>query len=259
MGDEIDVSVQGQDSIPLEVSGTALQEDSGAFMGYLILFRDLSEIKSLKKEIERSERLASLGRLAAGVAHEIRNPLSSIKGFATYFKERYRQVPEDQKTADIMIQEVERLNRVITQLLEFARPTNIQREPTAIKDLIQHSLRIVQKQAEAKHIRLETAFAPDIGEVNIDRDRINQVLLNLYLNALEAMKTGGTLSIKVFREDHRARDEADGFGHRPGDFKRDPGPYFRPLLYHKAVGYRPGACHRPQYCGSARRRGASRE
>jgi two-component system sensor histidine kinase HydH len=88
--------------------------------GYVLLFKDLSEIRALRREIARNQRLASVGRLAAGVAHEIRNPLSSIKGLATYFKERYQDKLDDQQIANIMIQEVDRLNRVVGQLLDFA-------------------------------------------------------------------------------------------------------------------------------------------
>ncbi|EFK07297.1 PAS domain S-box protein, partial [delta proteobacterium NaphS2] len=110
--EELEASLNNQQNLPLEVIGTSLSDEDGAAMGWVILFRDLSEIRQLKKEILRSQRLASVGRLAAGVAHEIRNPLSSIKGFATYFKERYRDTPKDHQTAEIMIQEVERLDRV---------------------------------------------------------------------------------------------------------------------------------------------------
>ncbi|MRR14412.1 PAS domain S-box protein, partial [archaeon] len=118
---EIGTTIQGRNMF-FETSTNILRDDNNNFLGYIILLRDITEIQHLKNEVLRKERLASLGSLAAGVAHEIRNPLSSIKGFATYFKERYRENPEDQRTADIMIKEVERLNRVIGQLLEFARP-----------------------------------------------------------------------------------------------------------------------------------------
>lgn len=187
-------------TIPMDVSVSML-EDDGTSMGYIILFRDLTEIQELKREVERSQRLASLGRLAAGIAHEIRNPLSSIKGFATYFRERYRDVPEDQKTAEIMVQEVERLNRVIGQLLEFARPMSVQKKPTSIKTVIQHSLKMIEKDARAKNINLKTNLSPEIQEVPIDPDRINQVLLNLYLNGIEAMEDGGTLSVDLSPEE----------------------------------------------------------
>jgi two-component system sensor histidine kinase HydH len=156
-----------------------------------------TSLTSLERELETSRRLASLGRLAAGVAHEIRNPLSSIKGFATYFKERYRDNPDDQKTSEIMIQEVDRLNRVITQLLEFARPPVIQKKRASLQNLIQHSLKMIERQASAKQIQVLSHLPPEIKEVDLDPDGINQVFLNLYLNAVEAMDPGGTLSVSL--------------------------------------------------------------
>ncbi|MCP4669628.1 MAG: PAS domain S-box protein [Deltaproteobacteria bacterium] len=195
IGREMDCTTRDGKLIPLDVSATRLQEKSGAFMGHLILFRDLSEIRTLKKEVERSERLASIGRLAAGIAHEIRNPLSSIKGFATYFKERYREVPEDQKTADVLIQEVERLNRVIGQLLEFARPLNLRKQPASLATLIQHSLKVVQGEADKKGVIIHLDDAPETITISLDPDRFQQVLLNLYLNAIESMGEGGSLGV----------------------------------------------------------------
>ncbi|MBU0651788.1 MAG: PAS domain-containing protein, partial [Proteobacteria bacterium] len=115
---EIDCAVEEGRTIPLDIIATTLCEENGAFVGHILIFRDMTEIRRLEEEVARSRRLASLGNLAAGVAHEIRNPLSSIKGFATWFRERYRDNPEERETADVMIREVDRLNRVITQLLE---------------------------------------------------------------------------------------------------------------------------------------------
>jgi len=192
---EIECSLVGDRTIPMDVSVSLLKGDNEAFLGYIVLFRDLTEIQDLKREVETSQRLASLGRLAAGIAHEIRNPLSSIKGFATYFRERYREVPEDQKTAEVMVQEVERLNRVIGQLLEFARPMAVQKKPASIKTVIQHSLKMIEREAQSKNIKIEMSLSPDIDQVPMDSDRINQVFLNLYLNAIEAMEDGGTLSV----------------------------------------------------------------
>jgi len=194
---EIDCLLEDGRNIPLEVIVFPLQGDQGESLGIIILFRDMTEVQNLKKEIERNQRLASLGRLAAGVAHEIRNPLSSIKGFATYFKERYKDIPEDLSTAEVMIQEVERLNRVIGQLLEFARPTTIEKKNISVRTVLQHSLKMIERQAREKNIRTETAFSPDIEDVSLDPDSINQVLLNLYLNAIEAMEDGGRLSVSL--------------------------------------------------------------
>jgi two-component system, NtrC family, sensor histidine kinase HydH len=181
--------------LSLDVSISLLQDDEGKAMGHIILFRDMTEIQALKREIETSRRLASLGRLAAGIAHEIRNPLSSIKGFATYFRERYRDNQEDRNTAEIMIKEVDRLNRVISQLLDFTRPMALQKKPISIQVLIQHSLKMIERQASSGGVVIRADVDSSLGEIAVDFDLISQVLLNLYLNALEAMDEGGTLSV----------------------------------------------------------------
>jgi two-component system sensor histidine kinase HydH len=227
---ELTVALEDQKSLPLEVIGTALTDEDGAPLGWVILFRDLTEIQHLKREIIQSQRLASIGRLAAGVAHEIRNPLSSIKGFATYFKERYRDTPKDHQTAEIMIQEVERLDRVIGQLLEFARPMRIQEKRTHLDPLIRHSLKMVEGDAAQKGIALNFSEDPDIDNVRMDPDRIKQVLLNLYLNAIEAMTEGGTLSVSLSKTETKTGIRITvwdtGPGIKPEDLPHLFDPYF---------------------------------
>jgi two-component system sensor histidine kinase HydH len=226
---EIDCTVARGRTIPLEVIAATLLEDDGLLTGYVILFRDMTEVKRLKQEVARSQHLASLGSLAVGVAHEIRNPLSSIKGFATYFLERFRDNTGDRETAEVMIREVDRLNRVITQLLEFARPMGMNRVPTSLQTVIRHALKTVGGQAREKGIALETDLPPEIGEVSADADRIGQVFLNLFLNALAAMETGGVLRVSLSRQDGQAVriDVADtGIGIRQEDLSRVFDPYF---------------------------------
>lgn len=186
--------------LDIEVGLSIIKGDEGPFMGYLILLRDITEINYLKKEIEKSKRLASIGGLAAGVAHEIRNPLSSIKGFATYISGRYDHVPEDKKMAEVMIQEVERLNRVVGQLLELSKPLNIEKKPFSIATLISHSIKVIERSTEKKNIRIDVREIPPLPLINIDSDMMNQVFLNLYLNAIEAMPDGGTLTIEAAQE-----------------------------------------------------------
>jgi two-component system sensor histidine kinase HydH len=227
---EIDCPLEDGRMIPLDSSVSLLEGDDGTFLGYIILFRDLTEVQNLKREIERSQRLASLGRLAAGVAHEIRNPLSSIKGFATYFRERYKEIPEDQRTAEIMVQEVDRLNRVISQLLDFARPLTINKRSTPLQGLIQHSLKMMEGQAREKNIKISTGLLPEIKEISIDPDKINQVLLNLYLNAIDAMEEGGALSVDVLWDEDSQRTmirvSDNGVGISKSDLIHIFDPYF---------------------------------
>ncbi|MGZ6249509.1 MAG: ATP-binding protein [Syntrophales bacterium] len=229
MEEEIDCPLANSRTISLEVIATALAEDDGKFLGFVILFRDITEVRHLKKEMERSQRLASVGSLAAGIAHEIRNPLSSIKGFATFFKDRYRNNPEDQKTAEIMVQEVERLNRVIGQLLEFAKPMEMKKHWTSIEEVIGNTLKMIEGQAQTKNVAVRTDLPPHLGDIFIDRDKITQVLLNLYLNALESMDKGGTLTVAVLPHEGRMVriDVSDtGKGIDEKDLARIFDPYF---------------------------------
>ena len=226
---EIDCDVAEGRTIPLEVIATTLREEDGAFLGHVILFRDMTEIRRLEEEVARSRRLASLGSLAAGVAHEIRNPLSSIKGFATWFRERYWDNPEDREKAEVMIHEVDRLNRVITQLLEFARPLTMNRVPTLLPAVIRHALKMVEGEARRKGVVLETDLSAEIGEIPLDADRMTQVFLNLCLNAIAAMEAGGVLRVSLAPRDGRTVriTVADtGIGIPKEDLPRVFDPYF---------------------------------
>ena len=200
---EIECKLADGKMVPLEIGASSLKDENDIFLGNVLLFKDLTEVRTLRREVARSQRLASVGRLAAGVAHEIRNPLSSIKGFATYFKERYPDRPEDQQTADIMIQEVDRLNRVVGQLLEFARPVSVKPKPVSLQTLLDDSIKLIKDRAAEKDISIQTQNNTPEAEVRIDPDRINQVLLNLYLNAIDSMEKGGELRVEIPGDGHR--------------------------------------------------------
>ena len=170
--------------------------DEGMPAGRILLIRDVTNIRQMEKEVARSRHLNSIGSLAAGVAHEIRNPLSSIKGFAVYFKERLAGNKEDEQTADIMIAETERLNRVISQLIEFARPLELKKEKVQFAKLVQHTIKLINADAQKNKISIEISAAAEMPMVEVDPDKIKQVLLNIFLNCLVALKDGGKLKIE---------------------------------------------------------------
>jgi two-component system sensor histidine kinase HydH len=227
---DIDCTLADGRRIPLEVGAGRLTDESGRYLGSILLFKDLSEIRALRTEMARNQRLATVGRLAAGVAHEVRNPLSSIKGFATYFQERYRENAEDARTASILIQEVDRLNRVVSQLLEFARPVSILPRPVRLSRLIGDTLKLVGSQSEEKGVTVQTDISADAEDVRLDPDRLSQVLLNLFLNGVEAMDSGGVLTVRAKESTHGRSLEiqvADtGCGIRPEDLPQVFEPYF---------------------------------
>ncbi|MDP1991992.1 MAG: ATP-binding protein [Syntrophales bacterium] len=196
---EMEIHRDKNGRIPLSLSVAPLRDEKGQEMGSVLLIKDLREIRDLQEKVHRSERLASLGRLAAGVAHEIRNPLSSIKGFAQYFVKRFSGQPEEQGYASVMVREVDRLNRVITELLDFAGPKEPHREPHSLEAVAEQALKLLTPDLEARKVTVAKDYEPGLPAVSVDRDRISQVFINILLNALESMEAGGEIRLSLRR------------------------------------------------------------
>ncbi len=226
---EVQCTVKDGVTIPLDVSAATLTDENNEGFGRVLLFKDLSEIRSLHEELEKTRRLASVGQLAAGVAHEIRNPLSSIKGFATYFKEKYPDREKDRQVATIMIQEVDRLNRVVGQLLDFSRPIRLHRRVVPLSSFFRDALQLVAGQCERAGVTTKLDLADADLTMAMDTDKMSQVMLNLFLNALDAMPEGGRLSVRVDQNEKgeiRVTVADTGTGIGAGDLPHLFDPYF---------------------------------
>ncbi len=197
--------LSGGEKVRLDVSVSPIFGDLRDIEGFMFLFKDLTELAELKEEIEKNRRLAAVGKLAAGIAHEIRNPLSSIKGLATYFMERFEDANEDRHTARIMAKETERLNRSVTQLLEFAKPLEVVLKEVEVQSLFDHALSLVTYDLEKTGITPKIHIESTSKTVILDPERLDQILLNLFLNSIQAMPDGGTLDLSV-------SDLSDGTG-----------------------------------------------
>ncbi len=214
--------------VPVSVSAARIVNKDGEGVGNALILRDLGEVRRLREEIRRKEKLAALGGLAAGVAHEIRNPLSSIKGLASYFGGRFEGRSEEREAADVMVREVDRLNRVITELLEFARPSDLRCGPVRLDELLNHSVRLIGRDAAAGKVKIELTTDGDQGAF-LDPDRFSQCLLNLFLNAVQSMDNGGILSVesKPAGEAFMAVEVSDtGSGISREDLPKIFDPYF---------------------------------
>ena len=194
---ELKVSSQYGAQIPLSLSAAPLKDENDKEMGSVLLLRDLREIRDLQERVRRSERLASLGRLAAGVAHEIRNPLSSIRGFAQFFQNRFKGQEKEQEYASVMVREVDRLNRVITELLDFARPKEPYRELHSAVEILEQTLKVLESELAKKNIAVEKKLEASLPRILVDRDQLSQALFNLLLNALESMEGAGKIRISM--------------------------------------------------------------
>ncbi len=227
---EIEVAGQKGGSLPLSISAAPLRDEAGHEMGRVLLLRDLREIRELKEKVRRSEHLASLGRLAAGVAHEIRNPLSSIRGFAQFFLNRFRGQKEEEEYAAVMVKEVDRLNRVITELLDFANPRQLRREPCSLAEVMDYALKVLSLELEKKKVVVEKLYEDGLPLVPADQEQLSQAFLNLLLNSLEAVAEDGKIVIGLSRDPRRDRINItladNGRGIPPEDRERIFEPFF---------------------------------
>ncbi|MCB2168717.1 MAG: PAS domain-containing protein [Deltaproteobacteria bacterium] len=215
--------------IPVSVSAVRIVNAVGDYVGQVLIIRDLGEVRRLQDEVRRQEKLAAIGGLAAGVAHEIRNPLSSIKALATFFSGQFASGSEGREAAEVMAQEVDRLNRAITELLEFARPTDLKPQSTDMRFLIERSLQLVRQDAADRDIHIDMHIDDHLCPVWIDPDRFSQCLLNLYLNAIQAMDKGGTLAVRCRSDRGRQLEIAvsdTGQGIAPEDRQQIFNPYY---------------------------------
>jgi two-component system sensor histidine kinase HydH len=171
----------------------------------LVLLRDRTRLKTLEDDLAEAKRLAAIGSLAAGVAHEIRNPLSSLRGFAQLFATKLKGQEPLASYASTMVQEADRLNRVVTDLLYLARPRDIAPGEVDLPRLLESLRGLLRFDLEHKHA--EPGL--DLQETTIyaDEDAIKQALLNLIVNALDALpETGGAVTVST----RRSQDEAPG-------------------------------------------------
>lgn len=168
--------------LALEVFSLPFQTESG--MAALVITRDRTQIRSLEKSLAEAEKLAALGTLAAGVAHEIRNPLSALRGFAQYFAKKLAGRLPEETYAVTMVREADRLNRVITDLLYLARPRILNIAPTDLTPLADELEALLRFDLRDKGVALSRDFA--VPMVMADQDALKPALLNLLLNALEA-------------------------------------------------------------------------
>jgi len=181
--------------MPMTLSVTPILDEKQTCTGAVILLRDLREIKKLEEKVRHSEKLAAIGELAAGVAHEIRNPLSSIKGFARFLAHSLSDRIQEKEYAEIMVKEVDRINRVVNDLLTFARPMEPEPAPTDVLELAEHTMRLVETDARSRDIKIRSKINPDLKRFLLDANQITQALLNLMLNALQEVDNGGAIDV----------------------------------------------------------------
>jgi signal transduction histidine kinase len=159
--------------------------------------RDLSVVRELESRLRRSDRLAALGSLAAGLAHEIKNPLTSLLTFSRHLARRFDDEQFRAKFQSVVPRELERINGIVEQLLELARPTPLSFSAVRLPALIERVVELYAEEMETRAVEVTRDYARDLPVVWVDAEAIYQVLVNLVRNALDAMPSGGSLTLRV--------------------------------------------------------------
>lgn len=215
---EVDVPASDP-SLPPQRIGLSVQviSEHGTRMGALITLRDLQSLESISRQLQVSERLAALGRVTAGVAHEVKNPLNSMRLWLENLKEHLPAgdgVPR--QAVAVLDNEIDRLDSVVKRFLDFMRSQELRLEETHLDELLDEVSGIARPQMERAHVQLEKQYA-DLPPVRVDRPLLTQAFLNLVFNAIQAMPSGGKLTLGLERRGESAeiRIEDTGQGIAP--------------------------------------------
>lgn len=182
-------------------------------VGTIISFRDISQIKQMQAEVLRMDRMASLGVLASGIAHEIRNPLAGIKTVAQTLEEEIEPGDHRREYLGRIVRQVNRMDELLRTIFTYARPQPPVRKLTRLEEILQEVVGLMEQRLVRNKIKLEQVYAPDLPSIYVDVHQIEQVFINLVLNAIDAMPDGGALTI-VAQGRHAVLDVIDRRGRR---------------------------------------------
>jgi two-component system sensor histidine kinase PilS (NtrC family) len=183
-------------TIPVGVSASLLRRGSGEPIGVICSFQDLTDIKRMEAEVRHADRLAAIGRLAAGLAHEVRNPIASIRGSVEVLGQNLNLQGTDRQLMDIVLRESDRLDGTIAEFLEFSRPKPLSRMLTDVTAVVDEVLLLLSHQASGA-VGIGRAYPDGTVKAHVDPAQVRQAVWNLCLNAVEAMAGAGTLRVAV--------------------------------------------------------------
>ncbi|MDI6808545.1 MAG: ATP-binding protein [Candidatus Eisenbacteria bacterium] len=211
--------------IPVSMRVSCIRDEKSGITGAVGIFNDLSESRRIEDQLRRTEKLASLGELSAGVAHEIRNPLAGIATSAQVLKSKFEEDDKRTKFIDIILEEVERLDKIVERVLLFAKPVAPSLSFTDLRESIERVLALSGDLIRSNGISVVKQYEEPIPMVYIDQDQMVQVIHNLVTNALHSMPQGGTLtfrllSLKKAGPHRRRKGDLESIRLQPKEFLR---------------------------------------
>lgn len=195
----LEISFPGRDrTIELSVTTSRIHNTHGEMIGALVIFSDLTARKETQRRMAQAERLATLGELMAGVAHEVRNPLTAIRGYVQILRQQTRD-PIHQEYLSVVLKEIDSINKVIQQLLEFSRPRHSQWQQVSLNALVEETLVLVQTAGVQARVDFISELDNELSPINADRELLKQVLLNILINAVQAISARGKIRIRTWQ------------------------------------------------------------
>ncbi len=194
-----EVSFPARDrTIELSVTTSRIHNPNGELIGALVIFSDLTARKETQRRLAQTERLATLGELMAGVAHEVRNPLTAIRGYVQIIRQQ-TSLPVHQEYLSVVLKEIDSINRVIQQLLDFSRPRQSLWQQVLLNSLIEETLILVQTSGVQARIAFNVEQDKGLPAIVADRELLKQVILNILINAVQAINARGEIRIRTWQ------------------------------------------------------------
>ncbi len=193
---DAELQVPSGKTVPVKMGSAQLLDHQGKKIGRVLVMRDIGEIRSMEQQLEQSRRLAALGSMATGIAHEVRNPLGTLRGLAHFFGSEDGASDACRKYSKFMISEVDRLNQIVTELLQFGAPRDINFDRVDLETMMETIVTLLEKDFVEKNISFNHKFNKDT-ELYGDGDLLLQILLNLLKNSLYATPEGGNISLTI--------------------------------------------------------------
>lgn len=185
------------------VDRALVRDREGCILGIVTIFRDITDQKLLEEQVRRAEKLSVVGQLAAGTAHEIRNPLTSVKGFIQLLRARFAENDPAQEYISIMTSEIDRINSIIQEFLLLAKPSAPSFRLVDLHAVLDEISLLVESEALLKNVQVHKEYSLGLPLLKIDKEQMKQVFLNLITNSIAAMPDGGHLTMRTAMEDER--------------------------------------------------------
>ncbi|NOX19314.1 MAG: PAS domain S-box protein [Chlorobi bacterium] len=219
--------------IPVTLTVTRLEDENGKYIGRSVIIKDVTEVKTLQRQVDQSEKLAVIGQLAAGVAHEIGNPLTAISSVVQLLQ---RKADEEYFIDQLAVikENIDRISRIVRELVDFSRPPSYEETAVEVTGIIKTAMGIVKYDRRVKNVDFVAEISENLPKVNIVPDQLLQVFVNILINSLDAIEGTGIIRVRTYYEKGKVKTEIEDNG--CGMDKRIINKIFDPFFTTKQVG-----------------------